>query len=202
METIAAGMWQWSAPHPAWDERQDWAQRVTSFVIDDGERCIFVDPLAPTDSVLAHAHERTPVVLLTCPWHRRDGVQLAERLSAQVYVPPPDPPDPDPVPGTTYRAGDQVLPGVYAYAGAEPNDLVLWFERCGALVVGDSLIDRGSGLEFPVDWAARNGDADAIHASLLELLELPIEHVLLTHGGRYDRDALQRALAQPVAATS
>jgi hypothetical protein len=36
---------------------------------------------------------------------------------------------------------------------------------------------------------------EEIAAGLRPLLELPVEHVLATHGGPYDRDALERALA-------
>lgn len=35
----------------------------------------------------------------------------------------------------------------------EPNDLVLWVECRRALVVRDTLIDRGHGVEFPADWS-------------------------------------------------
>jgi hypothetical protein len=33
--------------------------------------------------------------VLTCPWHERDAQSLAERLSAVVFVPPPDQGSPD-----------------------------------------------------------------------------------------------------------
>ena len=34
----------------------------------------------------------------------------------------------------------------------EPNDLVLWIESRLALVIGDTLVERGRGLERPVTW--------------------------------------------------
>ena len=72
---------------------------------------------------------------------------------------------------------------------------MLWIESRRALVVGDTLIDRGNGLEFPVEWADRGVPAEEIFQSLLPLLELPVEHVLATHGGTFDRAALERALS-------
>ena len=91
--------------------------------------------------------------MLTCPWHARDAQSLAERLGAPLYVPPPDEGDPNPLEGHVFRAGERLPVGVEAFPGMEPNDLVLWVESRRALVTGDTLIDRGDGLEFPVDWA-------------------------------------------------
>ena len=77
----------------------------------------------------------------------------------------------------------------------EPNDLVLWVESRRAIVVGDTLIDRGKGLEFPVDWANKGVPPEQILESLRPLLELPVELVLPTHGAPADRAALERALS-------
>ena len=115
---------------------------------------------------------------------------------SRLYVPPPDEGDPDPVEGRVYRAGDRLPVGVEAFPGMEPNDLVLWVESRGALVAGDSFIDRGQGLEFPVDWAgSRASPPEQILQALRPLLELPVEVVLPTHGAPTDRAALERALS-------
>jgi glyoxylase-like metal-dependent hydrolase (beta-lactamase superfamily II) len=79
----------------------------------------------------------------------------------------------------------------------EPNDLVLWVESHRALVAGDTLIDRGEGLVFPLEWADR-GTGEAPEQMLMRvrsLLELPIDLVLPTHGAPADMAALERALA-------
>jgi glyoxylase-like metal-dependent hydrolase (beta-lactamase superfamily II) len=80
----------------------------------------------------------------------------------------------------------------------ESNDLVLWVASHSALVAGDTLQDRGNGLQFlgdlankfPVEWVA----AVQILEGMQPLLALPIEIVLLTHGAPADRAALERAL--------
>jgi len=77
----------------------------------------------------------------------------------------------------------------------EPNDLVLWVESRRALVAGDTLIDRGHGLEFPAGWASKDVPPEQILQALRPLLELPVELVLPTHGPPTDRAALERALA-------
>jgi glyoxylase-like metal-dependent hydrolase (beta-lactamase superfamily II) len=100
-----------------------------------------------------------------------------------------------------FSAGDRLPVGVEAFPGMEPNDLVLWIESRGALVTGDTLIDRGHGLEFPADWASTGAIAERglppeqILETLRPLLELPVALVLPTHGGPTDRVALERALS-------
>ena len=203
MQEIRPGIWHWEARHPDWTEAAGgWGPEVSSYAIDDGQRLLFFDPLDVPAELEALAAERETAIVLTCPWHRRDAVALAERLGAPLHVPPPDDgrrgPDP---PGAVFAAGDRLPVGVEAFPGMEPNDLALWVESRRALVVGDTLIDRGSGLEFPRDWASTGAIAahgvpvDELLASLHPLLELPVEVVLPTHGAPTDRAALERALA-------
>ena len=71
---------------------------------------------------------------------------------------------------------------------------MLWIESRRALAVGDTLINRGNGLELPVDWLSDDVTREQMLAVLRPLLELPVEHVLATHGGPTDRAALERAL--------
>lgn len=195
MRALETGLWHWTARHPDWQEGQEWGPEVSSYAIDDGERLLLLDPLEVPPELERLAAERETAVVLTSPWHRRDGESLAERLGAQVFVPPPDEGDPEPVEGEVFRAGDRLPVGVEAFPGMEPNDLVLWIESRRALVVGDTLIDRGNGLEFPVDWANKGVPPEQILEGLRPLLELPVELVLPTHGEPADRDALERALS-------
>jgi glyoxylase-like metal-dependent hydrolase (beta-lactamase superfamily II) len=192
---VHAGIWHWEARHPAWKPDEDWGETVSSYAIDDGEHLLLFDPLGIPDKIEELAAGRVRGIVLTCPWHRRDAESLAQRLGAPLYVPPPDEGDPSPVKGQVFRAGDQLPVGVEAFPGMEPNDLVLWIENRRALVVGDSLIDRGSDLEFPRDWADKGVPPEQILEGLRALLELPVEHVLATHGGPTDRAALERALS-------
>ena len=201
MREVQTGVWHWEASHPDWEPGADWGPEVSSYAIDDGERLLLFDPLAPPTEIEELAGGRETAIVLTCPWHVRDARGLAERLGATLYVPPPDEGDPDPVEGHVFSAGDRLPVGVEAFPGMEPNDLVLWIESRRALVTGDTLIDRGEGLEFPVDWASKGAIAargvppEQILESLRPLLELPVELVLPTHGATTDRAALERALA-------
>ncbi|HSC90316.1 MAG TPA: MBL fold metallo-hydrolase [Gaiellaceae bacterium] len=195
MDEVRPGVWHWQAPHPDWVPEADWSREVSSYAIDDGERLLLFDPLAVPAELEELAARRETAIVLTCPWHRRGAPELAERLGVPIHVPPPDEGDPDPVRGHVFRAGDRLPVGVAALPGMEPNDLVLWVGRRRAIVVGDALIDRGRGFEFPVDWANKGVPPEEILAGLRPLLELPIELVLPTHGAPTDRAALERALA-------
>jgi glyoxylase-like metal-dependent hydrolase (beta-lactamase superfamily II) len=183
---VATGVWQWRAAHPEWDPRQTWDQMVSSYAVDTGERVLLFDPL----DVPAALRTRASAVVLTCPWHRRDAAQLG----LPIYVPPPDPPDPDPVRGEVFRAGDTLPFGVRAFEGFEPNDLVLYVESRHAVVVGDTLIERGNGLELHREWPVQAVGPEEVAERLRPLLDLPIDVVLPTHADPADRAPLERAL--------
>ena len=53
----------------------------------------------------------------------------------------------------------------------------------------------GNGLEINERWLRPGVTREEIAAGLRPLLELPVEHVLATHGGPTDRAALERALS-------
>jgi glyoxylase-like metal-dependent hydrolase (beta-lactamase superfamily II) len=83
---------------------------------------------------------------------------------------------------------------VEVFPGIEPNDLVLWIEPRRALVLGDTLVDRGDGLEIPLTWL-REVTLAELFATLRPLLDLPVELVLPTHGPPAERAALVRAIS-------
>ena len=199
MQELRTGLWWWEAEHPEWSpedaDTEDWGPEVSSYAIDDGTRLLLIDPTAPPEPVAELAAGRDVAIVLTCPWHRRDTRDLIERFGATLYMPPPDNGDPDPLPAEVFRAGQRLPIGVEARPGMEPNDLVLWIEGQGALIAGDTLIDRGNGLEFPADWANKGVPPEQIMETLQPLLDLPVELVLPTHGAPADRAALERALS-------
>ena len=186
MREVATGVWHWTAAHPEWKPGQTWDRMVSSYAVDTGSDVLLFDPL----DVPPHLRERATAVVLTCPWHRRD----APHLGLPIHVPPPDPPDPDPVPGEVFRGGETLPFGVRAFEAFEPNDLVLYVESRRAVVVGDTLIDRGNGLEVNPDWPGPGVEREEVIRRLRPLLDLPVEVVLPTHADPADRAALERAL--------
>jgi glyoxylase-like metal-dependent hydrolase (beta-lactamase superfamily II) len=191
VQELRPGLWHWEAPHPDWKPSDDWGELVSSYAIDDGERLLLFDPLALPSELEGLAAGRETAIVLTCPWHERDARGLAERLGATVHVASPE--EGEPITGRQlFSAGDRLPAGIESFLGLAPNELVLWVEDKGAVVAGDVLVDRGDGLGIPADWV---GDGlEQVRGSLRALLDLPVEHVLATHGGPTDRASLERAL--------
>jgi glyoxylase-like metal-dependent hydrolase (beta-lactamase superfamily II) len=196
VDEIRPGVWHWQAPHPEWSPPEDWDHAdVSAYAIDDGERLLLFDPLALPGELEQRAAGRETAIVLTCPWHQRDALDLAERLGAPIYVPPPDR-EPDPIGGQVFRAGDRLPVGVEAFPGREePYDLVLYVESQRAVVAGDTLVDPGHGLEILVEWLPEGATREQVVEGLRPLLERPVELVLPTHGQPADRAALESALA-------
>ena len=220
MRELRPGLWHWQAPHPEWRETEPWDPNVSSYAIDDGERLLLFDPLGVPSELLDFASGRESAIVLTAPWHERDAETLVERLGAPVYTPLPDTAQylmetygitaeqagegsPDVVwllregkgEARVYAAGDRLPFGADVFAGHKPNDTVLWVESHGAVISGDTLVDFGQGLEINERWLRPGVTREEIAAPLRPLLEQPVEHVLATHGGPFDRGALERALA-------
>jgi glyoxylase-like metal-dependent hydrolase (beta-lactamase superfamily II) len=204
---LQAGLWHWQAAHPEWSESSEgWGPEVSSYAIDDGEQLLLIDPLSLPGQIAELATERETAIVLTNPWHERDAKDLVERLGAPVFVPQPDDfnddvawlrPDLERLEreGRVYRAGDRLAIGAEAFAGRLRNDLVLWIDSRRALVVGDTLVDLGRGLELPADWLPKSVTREQAVEALRPLLELPVELILPTHGAPTDRAALERALS-------
>ena len=220
MRELRPGLWHWQAPHPDWRASEPWDPNVSSYAIADDERLLLFDPLGVPGEIEALAAKRETTIVLTCPWHERDAERLVERLGAPVFTPLPDSAQylmdtfgltaeqagdgaPDVVwllrekkgVARPYSAGDRLPFGADVFAGHKANDMVLWVESQRAVISGDTLVDFGHGLEINERWLRPGVTRQEIAAGLRPLLELPVEHVLATHGGPTDLAALERALS-------
>ena len=220
MRELRPGLWHWQAPHPQWESTEPWGPEVSSYAMDDGERLLFFDPIAPPSELETLAASRETAIVLTCPWHERDSQGLVEGLGVPVYTPLPDTAEdlmrkwgltaeqagdgsPDVVwllkegigEARPYEAGDRLDVGIEVFPGEKPNDTVLWVASHGAVVAGDTLVDFGSGLEINPRWLDEEMSREHVVEGLRPLLDLPVEHMLATHGVPFDRAALERALS-------
>jgi hypothetical protein len=171
---LRPGLWHWEVPHPGWKDGEPWDPVVSSYAFDDGERLLLFDPMSPPSEIDALAADRETAVVLTCPWH--------ERAEGKGDARP-------------YTAGDRLPVGIEAFPGQKPNDMVLWIESHAAVIAGDTLVDFDHGLHINPGWLSPGVTREQVVEGLRPLLELPVEHVLATHGGPFDRAALERALA-------
>jgi glyoxylase-like metal-dependent hydrolase (beta-lactamase superfamily II) len=217
---LRPGLWHWEAPHPEWEPSEPWHQLVSSYAVDDGDRLLLFDPIAPPSEIDELVAGRETAVVLTAPWHERDTQSLVERLGVPVFTPLPDSAQdlmekygitaeqagdgsPDLVwllrenkgEARPYSPGDRLPIGIEAFPGREQNDMVLWIESKAAVISGDTLKDVGQGLEISVHWLREGVTREQVAEGLRPLLALPVEHVLATHGGPTDRAALERALS-------
>ena len=58
MRELRPGLWHWTAPHPDWSPSEPWKQAVSSYALDDGERLLLFDPIAPSSEIDALAADR------------------------------------------------------------------------------------------------------------------------------------------------
>jgi glyoxylase-like metal-dependent hydrolase (beta-lactamase superfamily II) len=220
VDELAPGLWHWTAPHPGWEPSEPWDKNVSSYAVDDGERLLLVDPLGVPAELEERAAARETAIVLTAPWHERDARGLVERLGAPVYTPLPDTAEdlmrkygitaeqagdgsPDVVwllkegigEARLYAAGDRLDIGVRPFPGHKANDLVLWVESHRAVISGDTLADLGEGLAINPRWLDPDVTREQVAEGLRPLLELPVEHVLATHGGPFTVADLEHALS-------
>ena len=219
MQEIRAGVWHWQAPHPQWERGEPWGPEVSSYAVDDGKRLLLFDPLRVPRELEELATDRDTAVVLTAPWHERDARGLVERLGVPVHTPPPDTAEDierafaitvpeawvsadvrwliEEEPGFAhwYVAGDKLPVGVEAFPGQKHNDVVLWVAGHRTGVAGDTIADLGEGPQINPRWLSDDLTRTMVANRLRPRLDLPVEILLATHGGPFDRSALEQALA-------
>ena len=220
MRELSPGLWHWQAPHAGWEPSEPWDQNVSSYAIVEDERLLLFDPLGVPGEIEALAAGRETAIVLTCPWHERDAEHLVERLGAPVYTPLPDSAQylmdtygvtaeqagdgaPDVVwllregkgDARPYSAGERCPSAQTSSRGTSRTTRCSGSRASSAVISGDTLVDFGQGLEINERWLRPGVTREEIAAGLRPLLDLPVEHVLATHGGPTDRAALEHALA-------
>ena len=197
---VAPGLWVWRVEHPDWGSDSDWEPHVTSTVVETGGEVALLDALAPPEDATEiwerlDARPPTMVVILK-PDHIRDVDLFVRRYGARAYGPElfwrHDVPETElePVyPETELPGGLRAL-----YDGRGRNETPLYLPEQRALVVADALTERDGELRV---WGTPWHEKRALPA-LRELLELPFEHVIVSHGQPvHDRAAFERALELP-----
>ena len=199
------GLWWWEAAHPEWTPEHDAAgstggptSRPTRSTTASGYCSSTRRSAEPGRRACRRPRDgHRADVSVACP-RRTDARQTSRRYALRAGT---DEGEPNPLPARLFSAGETLPVGVRRSPGMEPNDLVLWIESHRAVVAGDTLIDRGTGLEFPRDWASRGAvlergvPPDQILAVTAAVARAAGRAVLPTHGPPGDRASLERALA-------
>ncbi len=194
---VTAGLWLWRIQHPDWAPDRDWERHVTCTCVESGGEVIVLDPLAPpadADEVWGRLEARPPTVAVVLkPDHVRDVDLFVERYGARGLGPElffrHD------IPRTELEPiypGSQLPGGLTAlFDGRARCETPLWLPEQRALVFADALTAPDGQLRV---WATPWHEEHVIPA-LRALLELPFEHVVVSHGEPvHDRRAFERAL--------
>lgn len=197
---VTTGLWLWRTPHPDWQTGFDWEALVTSTCVESGGEVILLDPLAPPSDateVWRRLEERPPtVVVILKPDHVRDVDLFVRRYGARAYGPwlfwRSDIPETELEP---VQPGDRLPGGLVAlYEGRGRAETPLWLPQQRTLVFADALTAPDG--ELRVWWTPWH--EERVVPSLRDLLELPFERVVVSHGAPlHDRAAFERALASP-----
>jgi hypothetical protein len=209
---VADGLWLWRVRHPQWRPGADWDPVVTCTCVESGGEVVLLDALAPPDEAVVFwdrldANPPTYLAVLL-PDHVRDVDHFARRYGISAYGPylfwRDDVPETDiePIdPGTCLPGGLLAL-----YDGRGRKETPLWLPEQRALVFGDALMERDRELRVapdprylqppgtrPTPWHEQR-----VLPALRSMLELPFEHVIISHGDPlHDRAAFERALDLP-----
>jgi len=184
LRDVAEGLWLWRIEHPKWVRDQGWEPIVTSTVVESkGERLV-LDPLAPPETetdVWERLDARPPTaVVVLKPDHVRDVDLFVHRYKVRAFGPRLF--FRDDIPKTTLepiQPGSQLPGGILAlYDGRGREETPLWLPEQRALVFADALTAPGGELRV---WASPWHEERALPA-LRELLKLPFEHVIVSHG--------------------
>jgi hypothetical protein len=197
---VAAGLWLWRVRHPAWRPGLDWEPLVASTCVTSGGETAVLDPLAPraeAGEVWERLDARPPtMVVVLKPDHVRDVDVVVDRYGAHAFGPRVF--FRDDVPKTELEPvepGDELPGGLVAlYDGRGRNETPVWLPEQRALVFADALTAPGGKLRV---WATPWHEQRALPA-LRMLLELPFEHVIVSHGEPvHTRAEYEHALERP-----
>ena len=174
LRDIGPGLRRWTSWHDHWEED------VGSVAVDTPDGLVLIDPLDPPQELGRAAH-----VLVTVYWHARGSAGLKARTWA-----PSRSLRPLANRGVEAENAADVLPGgIRAFPTARAAEAVYWLPEQRAVVVGDVLLGAGAKPRAtdeplrlcPERWLGKPTHAD-LRESLRPLLELPVEHVLVSHG--------------------
>jgi glyoxylase-like metal-dependent hydrolase (beta-lactamase superfamily II) len=179
---LEPGLRYWTAPHPAWRRGRGWEEDVRCVYYEAPDALVLIDPLVPRDredEFWRELDSNLPVrVLLTAPWHRRDADTVADRLGGTVTR------HPLPSGVEEFAAGPQ-----------EENQVAFFIRPHRTLVVAEFFQGTPTGLVVAPSPA--DPEPQTLVPRLRDLLELPIERVLVSHGAPIltgGRDAIREAL--------
>jgi len=197
---VAPGLWLWRRPHPDWSPSAAWEPPVTSTCVESRGELLVLDALAPPEDAREvwerlDANPPTVAVVLK-PDHVRDVDLFVRRYGCRAFGPwlffRGDAPETE----LEYVEPGVELPGglLALYDGRYRMETPLWLPEQRAIVFADALTERDGQL---LVWGSR-GHEERVLPALRKMLELPFEHVIVSHGEPvHERGEFEAALSRP-----
>jgi glyoxylase-like metal-dependent hydrolase (beta-lactamase superfamily II) len=194
---VSADLWIWSVEYPDWQPGLDWGPFVNSTCVTSAGEVALLDPIAPADDareIWDRLDEASPtLVVVLKPDHVRDVDIFVRRYGARAFGPSlfwrHNIPETELEP---IEPGSELPGGLVAlYDGRGRGETPLWLPEQRALVFADALTaPEGELLVWATPWYEQR-----TLPALRALLDLPFEHVIVSHGEPvHDRAAYERAL--------
>jgi hypothetical protein len=181
---IAPGLWLWRQPHPDWREGLDWEPEVSSFFVESEGEQVVLDPLAPPPwerEVWERLDAAPPTVAVVLkPDHVRDVDLFARWFGVRAFGPDlffgGDAPKTElawTFPGLELPGGLRAL-----HDGRARSETPVYLPEQRSLVFADGMTAPDGVLRvWDTPW-----HEERVLPALQAMLELPFEHVLVSHG--------------------
>jgi hypothetical protein len=200
LRDVAPGLWIWRVAHPEWAPHVAWEPKVTSTCVESGGEIAVLDALAPPENaaeIWTRLDARPPTLAVVLkPDHIRDVDLFVRRYGARAFGPYLFWRQNIPETELEGIEPESRLPGgfVALYDGRDRKETPLWLPEQRALVFADALTAPGGELRvWTTPWHEQR-----VLPALRALLELPFEHVIVSHGEPvHGRAAFERALELP-----
>jgi hypothetical protein len=188
---VLQGLWRFEALHPEWTEEEGeedgWEPTVGWWAVASSQGLVLIDPLVvdwPTLDQLIDDSGGCAGVIRTCHWHQLSVTEVADRYRVEVWAKPhPDGRVPHPFDHSVVDR-DELFDGFRGFDVERADEIAVWLPAQAALVFGDAMLRSSTGKlrVCPDSWLQPEGGPARLRALLSGLTELPIEHVLVSHG--------------------
>ena len=184
---VAPGLWLWRQRHHEWREGMDWEPEVSSWLAEAGDEVVLLDPLAPPPAereFWERLERRRPTrTVVLKPDHVRDVDLFVRWFGIPGHGPwlfwPGDMPRTE---LAQLRPGDVLPGGIRAFDdGRGSMETPLYLPHQRAIVFADAMTAPAAAGGLLRVWWHPYLEAQVLPA-LRALLELPFEHVLVSHG--------------------
>jgi hypothetical protein len=181
---IAPGLWLWRQPHWEWEEGADWEPEVSSFVVESRGEVVLLDPLAPRPSereIYSRLEAKPPTAIVVIkPDHVRDVDLFVHWYGIPAYGPWLFEQGLAPITELNpVRPGDELPGGLLALSdGRGGVETPIYLPEQRAIVFADGMTAPGGVLRV---WHSPSLENWGFR-TLRTMLDLPFEHVLVSHG--------------------